>query len=250
MAEEQARAARARRDRRLRMLGGTLAAAAAIVAILIAVSSSGSTAAPKLNSPQANAASRTVNTLLQGIPQSGQALGSPNAKVTVTEFGDLKCPVCKAFALGAGQQLIQNDVRSGKVKFVYRSLCTATCNGPQPNVFNTQQAAAYAAGLQNKAWYYIELFYHLQGDETTSYVTSDFLNGLASKVPGLNYSKWSSDAASSSMTSAVKADLATAASKGYNSTPTLVVSGPKGEATPIVGDTDYGTLESKINSVA
>ena len=40
-----------------------------------------------------------------------------------------------------------------------------------------------------------------------------------------------------------------AASKGYSSTPTIVVSGPKGEAQPIVGDTDYGSLESAIKSV-
>jgi protein-disulfide isomerase len=167
----------------------------------------------------------------------------------VTEFGDLKCPVCKAFAVGAENQLIQNDVRSGKVKLVYRSLCTATCNGPQPGVFNTQQAAAYAAGLQNKAWYYIELFYNLQGDESTSYVTSNYLNGLATKVPGLNYSKWSSDAGSSSMNSAVKSDIALAATKGFSSTPTLLVAGPKGQASPIIGDTGYGTLESTIKSV-
>ena len=43
-----------------------------------------------------------------------------------------------------------NEVRSGKVKLVYRSLETATGNGPNPGVFPTQQAAALAAGLQSK----------------------------------------------------------------------------------------------------
>src|ERR1700722_10417838 len=176
VAEEQARQERARRERRLRMLGGLVLGAAALVAVAIAISSGGSSP-PKLNSPAARAAATSVDTLLKGIPESGTTLGSPTAKVTVTEFGDLKCPICKEFALGAQEALISNDVRSGKVKLVYRSLCTATCGGPQPNVFPTQQVAAYAAGRQNKAWYYIELFYHLQGDETTSYVNTNFLDG-------------------------------------------------------------------------
>ena len=52
--------------------------------------------------------------------------------MTVTEYGDLECPVCRDFALGAENQLISNDVRSGKVKLVYKSLETATGNGPTP----------------------------------------------------------------------------------------------------------------------
>jgi protein-disulfide isomerase len=250
LAEEQARAARARRDRRLRMVAGTVIAGAAVVAVLIAVSSSSnSTAAPKLNTPAAKQAATSVNNLLAGIPQSGQTLGSPHAKVTVTEFGDLKCPVCQAFALGAESQLISNEVRSGKVKLIYRSLCTATCNGPQPGVFNTQQAAANAAGVQNKAWYYIQNFYHLQGNEQTAYVTPAFLSGIASLVPGLDYSKWKSDSGSAAMNAQVNADKALAAQKGLSSTPTLLVSGPKGEASPIVGDTSYAQLQSTIKSV-
>ena len=46
------------------------------------------------------------------------------------------------------------------------------------------------------------------------------------------------------------ADETAANAAGYNSTPTIVVSGPKSQAQPIVGDTDYGTLESRIKSVS
>ena len=116
-------------------------------------------------------------------------------------------------------------------------------------MFPTQQAAALAAGEQQLGWQYIELFYHEQGPENTSYVTAAYLNGLAQQVPGLNYSKWLSDRASSTLINQVAQDGQLAASKGYSSTPTIVVSGPKGAAQPIVGDTDYGSLESAIKSV-
>ena len=48
-------------------------------------------------------------------------------------------------------------------------------------MFPTQQSAAYAAGLQAKAWYYIELFYNLQGQEDTGYVTSSYSRASRSR---------------------------------------------------------------------
>ena len=249
LAEEQTRVERARRERRLRMLGGVVLLVVAVVAVAIAISSGGGSA-PKVTGSNGKNAAQTVNSLLSGIPQSGNTLGSPSAKVTVTEFGDLKCPICHDFALGPESQLISNDVKSGKVKLAYRSLCTATCNGPQPGVFATQQAAAIAAGLQGKEWYYVELFYHLQGDESTSYVNSSFLDGLAKLVPGLDYSKWALDAGQSSLKAQVTSDQNFASSKGYTSTPVLTFQGPKGQAQPLVGDYPYSDIEAAIKSVS
>jgi protein-disulfide isomerase len=167
----------------------------------------------------------------------------------VTEFGDLECPVCKDFALGGENQLIANDVRSGKVQLIYKSLCTATCNGPNQSWFPAQQAAAIAAGLQARAWYYIELFYHEQQDETSAYVNDNFLNALAKQVQGLNYAKWASDRTSSTLTAQVTADQQQAAAQGYNATPTLIVQGPKGQKVEQAA-ADYPTLESDIKSVS
>ncbi|HEY1569488.1 MAG TPA: thioredoxin domain-containing protein [Solirubrobacteraceae bacterium] len=250
LAEEQARAERARRDRRLRLLGGTVVGAIAVVVVAIAISSGGSSASTvKPNSPAAKKAQSTVNTLLAGIPQTGNTLGSPSAKVTLTEYGDLVCPVCKSFALGAENQLIANEVRSGKVKIVYKALETAS-QAANNAMFVPSQTAALAAGQQKKGWNYIELFYHEQGDETNSYVTDNYLGGLAKQVPGLNFNQWASDRQASALSTQVNADQNAAAASGYNSTPTLVVTGPKNQATPIVGDTTYADLQSKIQSVS
>ena len=250
LAEERAQAERAARTRRTRMLAGVLIAAVAVIAVAIAISSSGG--GTKTIAPTSAAGKQTasnVSTLLSGIPQSGQTLGSPSAKVTVTEFGDLECPICRDFALGTENQLIANDVKSGKVKLVYRSLCTATCNGPDPGIFPTQQAAAYAAGVQNKAWNYILLFYHEQGQENTAYVTPSYLNSIAQQIPGFNYSAWQAQRNNPTVTGQVTSDLQAAQGKGFNATPTLVVSGPKGQAQPIASAADYGTLEAAIKSV-
>jgi protein-disulfide isomerase len=252
VAEEQAHADRARRNRRLGMLGGVVLVAIIVVAVAIAVSSGGnSPSVVKAHSSAATKADQPIFSALQGIPQSGNTLGNPNAPVTVTEFGDLECPVCADFAKGIENQLIANQVKAGKVKLVYRSLETATSGAPNPGIFGPQQAAAYAAGNQGKAWDYIELFYHQQGQEGSGYVNQAYLNNLAKQISGLNYNQWLSDSHSQSLLTQVSKDEAAATSKGYSATPTLVVSGPKGQTQPIVGvPTSFSQLQAAINSVS
>ena len=67
---------------------------------------------------------------------------------------------------GAEKQLIANEVKTGKVKLVYKSFETATANGPDAEQWSNQQAAAYAAGAQGKAWNYILLFYRGRAPRT------------------------------------------------------------------------------------
>jgi len=249
-AEEQARAEKARRERRLRMGGGVALLAVAIVAVAIAISSGGGgnkTVNP--NSSAGKQAATTVNGLLAGIPQSGMTLGSPSAKVTLTEYGDLQCPVCQTLALGAENQLIQNEVRSGKAKLVFRSLETASQSSPVPNAFQNQQIAAYAAGMQGRGWYYVELFYHQQGQEGTGYATEAYLDNLARQIPGLNYSTWLTDRKNPGLLAQLQADQQAASVKGLNSTPSVVVTGPKGTSQPLVGPLGYSAYQQAISTV-
>ena len=107
--------------------------------------------------------------------------------MTLKYFGDLECPICKEFTLSVLPTLIPKYVRTGKLKIEYHSLETAT---REPEVFKTQQVAAYAAGKQNLGWYFIETFYHEQGEEDSGYVNENYLQGIASQVPGLNLADW------------------------------------------------------------
>jgi protein-disulfide isomerase len=241
---ERAHAAAARRARTVRLGLGVLVALVVVVALVVISSSGGGKkASPKPSGVTATA----VSALLVGIPQSGTTLGSPSAKVSVTEYGDLQCPICATFAQNAENNLITSDVRPGRVKLIYRSLQTAT---QDPTVFSSQQAAAYAAGAQSKAANFVELFYNEQGAEGSGYVTPSYLNGLAQQIPGLNYAQWLAASKAPTYAAAVAADEQTAAKAGFNSTPTIVVSGPKGTAQAITGAVDYATLEQAIRSVS
>lgn len=255
LAEEQARAERARRQRRMQLIFGTVLGAVIVVVALIVISSGGGkkeSGLLKPNTPQENATLASINQLLSGIPQSGAVLGSPKAPVTMTYYGDYQCPVCQAFTLQGGfSQLVSTDVRQGKVKILYSAFCTATCGAtnPDPGIFVPQQVAGLAAGRQNLFWQYTELFYHEQGEEDSGYVTTSFLNGLAKQIPALNFTSWQSARSDSSLTSEVGNDQAQAKQIGVNGTPTLVFAGPKGEAAASQAVPTYAQLESVIKQV-
>jgi protein-disulfide isomerase len=230
---EQAEAAGAARRQRLTQLGVVVAViVVAIVVVLIATGSGGSKAV-KSGTPQANKAAGEVNTLLAGINQSGNVLGSASAPVTLQYFGDLQCPICKQFTLGALPALIQTWVHTGKLRIEYRSLETAT---REPEVFKTQQIAALAAGKQNKMWQFLELFYREQGEESTGYVTESYLQGLAQQVRGLDLPKWTSDRNDTALASQVTTDAQAANNAGFNGTPSFLI-GKSGGATSKVNYT-------------
>jgi protein-disulfide isomerase len=169
-------------------------------------------------------------------------------------YGDLECPICMAFTTGEDgggfPQLIANEVRQGKVKVDYHSLCTATCNDHGQSVFNEQQTAAYAAGKQDKFWDYTEIFYHEQQSETSDYVTPTFLDGIAKQVPGLNVTEWKTDEGDPIYLSQVQADESAAATAGFDETPQLVFKGVKGSLPLQAGVATYSELQQAITQVS
>ena len=73
----------------------------------------------------------------QRIPRTGLTLGKPSAKVELIEYGDLQCPVCKAYAEEILPQVIENKVDSGEAKISFHNF----------TIIGTQSAPAGAAAL-------------------------------------------------------------------------------------------------------
>src|SRR5215471_12944280 len=123
-AMEEAETTKAVRRTRLTQLGIVAAIVViAIVVIAIAAGGGGSKGTGKLaksGSPTEQKVVSEVNSLVGGIPQSGNTIGNPNAPVTLVYYGDLQCPICKEFTLGALKPLIEKYVRTGNMKIEYR----------------------------------------------------------------------------------------------------------------------------------
>jgi protein-disulfide isomerase len=247
---EQAEAAGVQRRKRLIQLGAVVAGVAVIiVVILLATSGGGSSPGIKPAPPgKKNPAVEKMTALIGGIPQNGNALGSPSAPVTMEYFGDLECPICKQFSDGALNPLIKKYVRPGKLKIEYRNLETAT---REPETFRTQQIAALAAGKQQKGWDYIELFYLQQGQEDTGYVTEGFLQELAKQVPGLNLAKWTADRNAGEFTNTLTADAQAANNAGFTGTPSFLLGKTGQQMTKLEYSSlsDPSSFESAIDSL-
>jgi protein-disulfide isomerase len=215
---EQAEADRAKRRTRLTQLG-IVVAIVVVVIVGIAIAAGGSSKKTvSVGSHESNATVAEVKTLIDGIPQSGNTLGDPNAPVTLRYYGDLECPICKEFTLQVLPTLIPKYVRTGKLRIEYHSLETAT---REPEVFKDQQVAAYAAGKQNLAWYFIETFYHEQGEEDSGYVNEKYLQGIAGQVPGLNLTGWSAARSEPTYAGEVEHDAQAANQAGFTGTPSF-----------------------------
>jgi protein-disulfide isomerase len=229
----EAAAAQSARRTRMLQLGGVIGAVVVIIVVIV-LATGGSKSAGPVTGGEKNASVTAVTSLINGIPQSGNVLGNPKAPVTLQYFGDLECPICKEFTLGALPALIAKYVRTGKMKIEYHSLETAT---REPETFRTQQVAALAAGKQNLAWYYIELFYHEQGEEDSGYVTESYLQGLAQQVPGLNLPDWSAARNDSALAEQVRHDAQTGEQEGFTGTPSFLIGKTGGTSQPFKPET-------------
>ena len=232
-AAEAAEAAHARRRRRLFQLGGAAALAAVLVVVAVIASSSGGSA------PKTAVLAKT--TLFTGIPENSGVLGNPKAKVTVTEFLDLQCPICAAASKSTLPALVNDYVRSGKVKLQARPLHFIGAD--------SVRAARVAAGAkqQGHLWPFLEAFYASQGQENSGYVTDGFLRSVASAAgidgaTALDYA--GKPAANAPME---QADTEAARLK-VSSTPTFVVTRDGGSPTVIgSGVLDEATMNKAID---
>jgi len=245
---ERTQAAAAQRRRRLMTLGGVLAAAAAVVVVAILVSGGGGGNAS--DRPQAAQTSsgaipgqKESAEMLAGIPQKGIYLGRTDAPVRLVEFADLQCPICREYALQSLPTLVQDYVRTGKVRMEFRNLSFL---GPDSI---TAGRAAAAAGQQNKLWNFTDVLYYNQGEENSGYVTQQFIDRI-NKAAGVDSAEADAFAKSAASQEPLAAANTMANQFGVNATPTILVGKRGGDLKAVDADaTDVSAFKSAIDGV-
>ena len=127
------------------------------------------------------------STLLDGIPQERANLGSEDATVTLIQFEDLQCPVCKSYQEEGFPGIVEEYVRPGKVNLRFVGLAFI---GP-----DSEKALLHvlAAGEQGKLWQFADTLYANQGGENSGWVTDELLQRVAGELD-LDWEKLSTDA--------------------------------------------------------
>jgi hypothetical protein len=110
--------------------------------------------------------------------------------VTLQLFAELEDLSSDRWFLALLPSIIRKFVRTDILKIEYHSFKTNTISS---ETFVKQQAAALAAGAQNKLWNYAYTFYYEQGKEYSPYVTESYLDSIAHQVPALNIKQWDRD---------------------------------------------------------
>jgi protein-disulfide isomerase len=179
--------------------------------------------------------------MLAGIPQSDIYLGNPSAPVRVVEFADLQCPFCREYTLQVLPRLVQDYVRSGKVRMEFRNLSFLGDDSV------TAARAAAAAAAQNKLWTFVDVFYYNQGEENSGYVTPAFLERIE-RAAGVDPVKANAFAASEASKKPLTAADALADQLRVESTPTILVGKRGGALTPVQADpADVGAYKAAID---
>jgi protein-disulfide isomerase len=208
-------------ERRTRLLqlaaGGVFLAIIAVVVIIVVAGSGGSDS----GGDAPNKEEKTeVDKLLEGIPQNATVLGKASAPVTLYEYGDLQCPICKEYSENILPEIIEKQVKNGEVKIVYRDFIIISEESIPAG------EAALAAGEQGKGWSFIELFYRNQGEERSGYVTDEFIEGIAEGAGVPDMKKFNEERKSGKFKKKVEATTEQAEKFGFTGTPSFAVEGP------------------------
>jgi protein-disulfide isomerase len=215
-----------RRTRLLQFGAGAVFLVIVAVVVLIVANSGGEGGGDAENLKDVSA----VDSLVSGVPQNGMTIGKPSAPVELIEFGDLQCPVCKAYSEEILPQVIENKVDSGEAKINFQNF---TIIGEQSAPAG---AAAIAAGEQGRGWNYLELFYRNQGKENSGYADDAFLTAVAKASGVKDIAKWEQERKSKKITDKVTASTEQAQTYGFTGTPSFAIKGPGSNGVELLGN--------------
>ena len=138
--------------------------------------------------------------------------GDPNAKVTIVEFGDFKCPACRQAEASAKKV---REKFGNQIRFAFREF-------PLVGVHAESEKAAEAAecaGQQGKFWQAVDMFYEHQDD-----LSLPALNRYAGEM-GLDSQKFVACLQKGTMAERVARDLTDGQALGVHATPTFFIDG-------------------------
>jgi len=180
-------------------------------------------------------------------PSDPRAVGPATAPVTIEVWSDFQCPACGFFARSVEPDLIDEFVRAGSVRVVYRDnaflddkVVGGTAQYNPDGESQQSAAAARCAGDQGKFWQYHDYLFENQKEENKGAFRRERLDAIATAV-SLDMAAYRSCMDGDAPEQATKAETAQGKAAGVTSTPTLAINGvlQKAGALPM---TDLRTL--------
>ena len=168
---------------------------------------------------------QTASTVETGaVDIAGQPmLGESDAPVTVVEFGDFKCPSCKAWGEMVYPQLVADYVETGDVKFSYINVLF---HGNESVVGSLAAEAVYEQSPESY-WSFHKALFAAQPTENhdAAWLTPDKALEVAAEFPAIDPIQMTADMEEQETMDKVEVDKALVEEHEVAMTPTIVVNG-------------------------
>ncbi|MBR9689539.1 MAG: DsbA family protein [Candidatus Altiarchaeota archaeon] len=158
--------------------------------------------------------------------------GSPDAPLTLIEFGDYGCGYCGRFYTETLPLIVENYVNTGKVRYVYRDFLRGNSKAAE---------ASECADDQGKFWEYHEILFKRSSDWRSKGI--DAFKDYASELE-LNTETFNSCLDSGEKLAEAQKDTNDGSSYGVSGTPTFFINGFK-----FVGAQPYENFQAAIEQV-
>ena len=199
---------------------------------------------PELVMAPAPEPARQEVTMATFLENGSPVLGSPDAPVTLVEFGDYQCHFCNVFFHSTEGDILADYVETGKVRMIFKDY-----NIIGPDSVNASHGA-HCADDQGKFWEYHDILYENWTGENNGWASSDNLLSFAGEI-GLDVDEWSECMEKGPHSQKILASNEDARALGLTGTPAFFVIGPDGSVSRISGAQPYetfaGTFDAALN---
>ena len=187
-------------------------------------------------------AAKTTSPLIN-LENGSPPLGSDVAPITIVEFGDYQCEACYYWFHNTRATLIDNYIKTEKVKLVFVDL--AFLGNDSPNAAQ----ASYCAEDQGKYWEYHTILYTFQdGPPDSGWADRDRLNSFAFSLD-MNMDEFNECMDSSKYAKRVNANEKEAIKQGATRTPTFILISSDGTTKKIDGAQPYSVFAATIEAM-
>ena len=168
---------------------------------------------------------------------AGKSLGSPDAPVVVQLWEDFLCPSCQTFSRTVKPQIVEEYVKSGKVRLEYNHF---PLSQHEPGASMSALAAECAAD-QNYFWPFHDKIFQMASVDQQGAVQYDDLVGYARDM-GLDVQAFESCLASGQHRAEVTQSVQQAQQLGLSFTPSVIVAGT------LLQDSSYPAVKLAVDA--
>ncbi|MGH9983369.1 MAG: DsbA family protein [Nitrososphaeraceae archaeon] len=188
---------------------------------------------------------RIVAPISENVPVLAADGGSSN--ITMVEFGDYQCQYCARFHNETKNQIMNNFVDTGQIKFVFKDFVINDL--PSDRASTLAAEASYCAADQGKYWQYHDELYDNSRGENTGWVTENSLKQFATRIGIQNLTEFSGCIENHTHRDLVEANTQLANVIGLRSTPSFVIISNETVPIAIEGAQPFPVFKQAIDDV-